>query len=202
LIDFPPLIRIIGHGAFGEVFEGWLLPDGLNAANVLGLPQHGNQPIKVAIKSLPVESARDFGDDFETEARLLSQFKHENIVTFFGVSFEQQPKYIVLEFLEGGDLKNFLRENRPRQASMRKRRNHIILPNFQDQEPLLKMGDLLGFALDVARGGQHLEATRFVHRDIAARNCLLTAKIGRRMVKIADFGMARDIYRLLRDYCS
>jgi serine/threonine protein kinase len=57
------------------------------------------------------------------------------------------------------------------------------------------MGDLLGFALDVARGCEHLEATRFVHRDIAARNCLLTAKVGRRVVKIADFGMARDIYR-------
>ncbi|KAL3083152.1 hypothetical protein niasHS_010954 [Heterodera schachtii] len=158
--------KSIGHGAFGEVFEGYLT-DATGSS------------IKVAIKSLPVESARDFSDDFETEARLLSQFKHENIVKFFGVSFEQQPKFIVLEFLEGGDLKNFLRENRPR----------------QDRDPSLKMADLLSAAADVARGCEHLEATRFVHRDIAARNCLLTAKIGRRIVKIADFGMARDIYR-------
>lgn len=59
----------------------------------------------------------------------------------------------------------------------------------------MRMGDLLAAALDVARGCEHLETTRFVHRDIAARNCLLTAKVGRRVVKIADFGMARDIYR-------
>lgn len=102
---FPKTFRIIGHGAFGEVFEGYLLDT-------------EGPPVKVAIKSLPVESARDFGDDFEMEARLLSQFKHENIVTFFGVSFEQQPKYIVLEFLEGGDLKNFLRENRPKPVGL------------------------------------------------------------------------------------
>ena len=117
-IQFSSKKRIIGHGAFGEVFEGWLLlPD----ANANGQNDGGGQkptaPIKVAVKSLPVESAHDFGDDFEMEARLLSQFKHQNIVTFFGVSFEQQPKYIVLEFLEGGDLKNFLRENRPRQVN-------------------------------------------------------------------------------------
>ncbi|KAI3422090.1 hypothetical protein GPALN_012624 [Globodera pallida] len=164
---FLRLEKSIGHGAFGEVFEGYL-------------QDSAGSSTKVAIKSLPVESARDFGDDFETEARLLSQFKHENIVNFFGVSFEQQPKFIVLEFLEGGDLKKFLRENRPR----------------PDTDPTtLKMADLLSAASDVARGCEHLEATRFVHRDIAARNCLLTAKIGRRVVKIADFGMARDIYR-------
>lgn len=45
---------------------------------------------------------------------IFSQFKHDNIVAFYGVSFEQQPRYIILEYLEGGDLKNFLRENRPK----------------------------------------------------------------------------------------
>lgn len=116
-MQFPSKNRIIGHGAFGEVFEGWLLLSDGNGKDSDG--QKPTAPIKVAVKSLPVESAHDFGDDFEMEARLLSQFKHQNIVTFFGVSFEQQPKYIVLEFLEGGDLKNFLRENRPKQVKNR-----------------------------------------------------------------------------------
>lgn len=57
------------------------------------------------------------------------------------------------------------------------------------------MIDLIEMALDVAKGCEHLEATKFVHRDIAARNCLLTTKRSGRVVKIADFGMARDIYR-------
>uniref|UniRef100_A0A1I8BKX3 Protein kinase domain-containing protein n=1 Tax=Meloidogyne hapla TaxID=6305 RepID=A0A1I8BKX3_MELHA len=99
--------RIIGHGAFGEVFEGWLLMgDGdTSLMDVDSLKEkHCNgkrTEVKVAIKSLPLESAHDFGDDFETEARLLRLIFSKTL--------------IVLEFLEGGDLKNFLRENRPRQ---------------------------------------------------------------------------------------
>lgn len=60
--------RIIGHGAFGEVYEGWLLS---NSDFCLQESTSTGTAIKVAIKSLPVESAHDFGDDFETEARLL-----------------------------------------------------------------------------------------------------------------------------------
>lgn len=57
------------------------------------------------------------------------------------------------------------------------------------------MKDLLMCAIDVAKGCAYLEEHRFIHRDIAARNCLLTTKGPGRTVKIADFGMARDIYR-------
>lgn len=58
------------------------------------------------------------------------------------------------------------------------------------------MKDLLQCAIDVAKGCQYLEELRFIHRDIAARNCLLTSRGPGRVVKIADFGMSRDIYRL------
>ena len=57
------------------------------------------------------------------------------------------------------------------------------------------MKDLLMCAMDVAKGCEYLEGHHFIHRDIAARNCLLTTKGPGRVVKIADFGMARDIYR-------
>ncbi|CAK5025320.1 unnamed protein product [Meloidogyne enterolobii] len=175
------LDKIIGHGAFGEVFEGWLLMGEGDSSFIDDNSSKDNKynekitAVKVAIKSLPLESARDFGDDFETEARLLSQFKHQNIVTFFGVSFEQQPKLSFNKHLSS---------------------DHVSNSEALDST-MLRTGDLLGFSLDIARGCQHLEETRFVHRDIAARNCLLTSKVGNRIVKIADFGMARDIYRFL-----
>lgn len=57
------------------------------------------------------------------------------------------------------------------------------------------MMDLFEMAKDVAKGCKFLADNRFIHRDIAARNCLLTKKEKGRIVKIADFGMARDIYR-------
>lgn len=57
------------------------------------------------------------------------------------------------------------------------------------------MKDLVLIAVDVAKGCKYLEDNRFIHRDIAARNCLLTTKGPGRVVKIADFGMSRDVYR-------
>lgn len=46
-----------------------------------------------------------------------SKFNHPNIVQLIGVCFENHPRYIVLELLEGGDLKSFLREMRPKPVS-------------------------------------------------------------------------------------
>lgn len=57
------------------------------------------------------------------------------------------------------------------------------------------MLDLIMCAYDVAKGCKYMEDARFIHRDIAARNCLLTTRAPGRIVKIADFGMAKDIYR-------
>jgi len=66
---------------------------------------------------------------------------------------------------------------------------------MQERPSPLTVKDLLLCAVDVAKGCRYLEQSHFIHRDIAARNCLLTTKGPGRVVKIADFGMARDIYR-------
>ncbi|KAK0407618.1 hypothetical protein QR680_003495 [Steinernema hermaphroditum] len=157
----------LGQGAFGEVYEGVLLTS--------------EAAVAVAVKTLHVSSNQQAFEDFETEALIMSKFRHENIVEFFGVSFDAIPRFLVLELLAGGDLKTFLRESRPKST------NTI--------EAKIQMIDLFEMALDVAKGCQFLEENRFIHRDLAARNCLLTHKEPGRKVKIADFGMARDIYK-------
>nr|XP_042902778.1 leukocyte tyrosine kinase receptor [Parasteatoda tepidariorum] len=161
------LFNALGNGAFGEVYQGTLR----NPVDNIEMP--------VAVKTLPELSSNQSVFDFLMEALIMSKFSHPNIVSFIGVCFDKMPRYIVLELLPGGDLKSFLRECRPR-------------PNKQST---LTISDLLKMALDVATGCQYLEENHFIHRDIAARNCLLTTKDANRVVKIADFGMARDIYR-------
>merc|ERR1719323_2210050 len=98
--------------------------------------------------------------DFLMEALIMSKFNHPNIVHFIGVCFEKHPRFILLELLAGGDLKSFLRESRPK----------------PDRPSPLVMKDLLLCAMDVAKGCEYLEGNHFIHRDIAARNCLLTTK--------------------------
>ena len=50
---------------------------------------------------------------------------------------------------------------------------------------------LLNMCKDVAKGLQFLASNRLIHRDVATRNCLVSDDL---TIKIADFGMSRDIY--------
>uniref|UniRef100_A0A8B9L4G7 Tyrosine-protein kinase receptor n=1 Tax=Astyanax mexicanus TaxID=7994 RepID=A0A8B9L4G7_ASTMX len=162
------LTRGLGHGAFGEVYEGL-------AVGIPGEPS----PMQVAVKTLPEVCSEQDELDFLMEALIISKFSHQNIVRCIGVSLQALPRFILLELMAGGDLKSFLRETRPR----------------LEHPSSLTMVDLLNIAKDIARGCQYLEENQFIHRDIAARNCLLTCKGPGRVAKIGDFGMARDIYR-------
>ncbi|XP_075060482.1 ALK tyrosine kinase receptor [Mixophyes fleayi] len=162
------LIRGLGHGAFGEVYEG----------QVLATP-NDPAPLKVAVKTLPEVCSEQDELDFLMEALIIGKFSHQNIVHCIGVSLQALPRFILLELMAGGDLKSFLRETRPR----------------LNQPSSLTMLDLLNVARDIANGCQYLEENHFIHRDIAARNCLLTCQGPGRIAKIGDFGMARDIYR-------
>ncbi|XP_008548464.1 ALK tyrosine kinase receptor isoform X1 [Microplitis demolitor] len=159
-------VKPLGQGAFGEVFQGVY-------------KYTRNEEAQIAVKTLPAVTTSQAAADFMMEALIMSKFDHPNIVKFIGISFDKNPRYIILELLAGGDLKNFLREERPK----------------PDRPTNLTMRDLIICAHDVASGCKYMEDARFIHRDIAARNCLLTCKGPGRVVKIADFGMARDIYR-------
>nr|XP_056707859.1 leukocyte tyrosine kinase receptor [Euleptes europaea] len=162
------LLRALGHGAFGEVYKGTVV-------GITGDPS----PLQVAIKTLPEICSEQDEMDFLMEALIISKFNHQNIVQCVGVSLQTLPRFILLELMTGGDMKSFLRQNRPR----------------VNQPSTLTMQDLLNIARDIACGCKYLEENHFIHRDIAARNCLLTCTGPGRVAKIGDFGMARDIYR-------
>lgn len=59
----------------------------------------------------------------------------------------------------------------------------------------LNLIDLISMCIDVAEGCSYLEQMHFIHRDLACRNCLVSSSDPKeRIIKIGDFGLARNIY--------
>lgn len=58
----------------------------------------------------------------------------------------------------------------------------------------MTLAEQIQIAIDVGQGCRYLEQQHFIHRDIAGRNCLVTSKGADRVVKIGDFGLAKDLY--------
>ncbi|XP_022257171.1 proto-oncogene tyrosine-protein kinase ROS-like [Limulus polyphemus] len=165
------LTKFLGSGAFGEVFEGV----------AYDLEGESSPPTKVAIKTLRKGATNHEKSEFMKEAKLMCNFKHDHILSLLGVCLDNNPNFIILELMEGGDLLSYLRSSR--NASV-----------FGLQP--LTLDDLLNICADVAKGCVYLEEMHFVHRDIAARNCLVSSHDpALRHVKIGDFGLARDIYK-------
>lgn len=128
---------------------------------------------QLAIKTLSDERmvSQDSAMDFVREAINMSLVEHRNIVKLIGVCLNELPLYIMMELLEGGSMKSFLLNKRTFTTSTQR----VLNDTTGETRELICIGDLLVFALDIARGCDYMQQNNFIHRDLAARNCLLTS---------------------------
>jgi serine/threonine protein kinase len=148
------LLRVLGKGAMGLVYEG----------------RDPNLDRRVAIKTIKVENlsdeaAAEYEVRFRTEARSAARLQHPNIVSVYDSDRDGDVAFLVMEFIQGDDLKHHLDQGE----------RHTL------EQTLAIMADLLA-ALDYAH------RQNIVHRDIKPANLLIEAN-GR--VKLTDFGVAR-----------
>ena len=123
----------------------------------------------VAIKVLKSEFSEDtnFVSKFRTEAQSAAVLEHPNIVNIYDVGSENGIHYIVMEYVEGINLKTYI-----------------------EKKGQLTYKEALSIAIQVGRGIQAAHAKNIVHRDIKPQNIIISTD-GK--VKVTDFGIARAV---------
>ncbi|XP_075300777.1 fibroblast growth factor receptor 1 isoform X5 [Opisthocomus hoazin] len=168
----------LGEGCFGQVV----------LAEAIGLDKEKpNRVTKVAVKMLKSDATEKDLSDLISEMEMMKMIgKHKNIINLLGACTQDGPLYVIVEYASKGNLREYLQARRP--PGMEYCYNPARVPEEQ-----LSFKDLVSCAYQVARGMEYLASKKCIHRDLAARNVLVTED---NVMKIADFGLARDIHHI------
>ncbi|XP_025407805.1 focal adhesion kinase 1 isoform X2 [Sipha flava] len=121
--------------------------------------------VAVAIKTCKPDADMATTDKFLEEAYIMQQFDHPHIIRLIGVCCSP-PVWIVMELAKLGELRAYLQNNQAH----------------------LDLATLILYSYQLSTALSYLESKKFVHRDIAARNVLVSSH---HCVKLADFGLSR-----------
>uniref|UniRef100_A0AC35FTZ3 Tyrosine-protein kinase n=1 Tax=Panagrolaimus sp. PS1159 TaxID=55785 RepID=A0AC35FTZ3_9BILA len=126
----------------------------------------------VAIKTMHNKINLESKLEFLKEARVMQKLEHPNIVRVYGVAACGSPVLLAMEICSGGSLLSHLKKHKDKIKIPRKCR----------------------YAYEAAQGLAYLEKCGVIHRDIAARNCMLTSNLS---IKVGDFGMAETLSEMV-----
>ncbi|XP_045481773.1 fibroblast growth factor receptor homolog 1-like isoform X3 [Harmonia axyridis] len=167
--------KSLGEGAFGKVVK----------ADAHGLLKPGINCV-VAVKMLKEGHTDNEMMDLVSEMEMMKMIgKHINIINLLGCCTQNGPLFVIVEFAPHGNLRDFLRQHRPSSGY------EPAIGMIEKEKKTLTQKDLVSFAYQVAKGMEYLASRRCIHRDLAARNVLVSDDY---ILKIADFGLARDIH--------
>lgn len=168
--------QVIAHGTYGTVYRG--VYDGQDVA--VKILDWGEEGLATATETAAIRAS------FRQEVAVWHKLDNPNVTKFVGASMgtsnlkipskstssdghstPSRACCVVVEYLPGGTLKNYLIRNRRKKLAFK-----IVIQ----------------IALDLSRGLSYLHSKKIVHRDVKTENMLLDAH---RTLKIADFGVAR-----------
>ncbi|XP_029100528.1 fibroblast growth factor receptor 2 isoform X8 [Monodon monoceros] len=177
--EFPrdklTLGKPLGEGCFGQVVM----------AEAVGIDKEKpKEAVTVAVKMLKDDATEKDLSDLVSEMEMMKMIgKHKNIINLLGACTQDGPLYVIVEYASKGNLREYLRARRP--PGMEYSYDITRVPEEQ-----MTFKDLVSCTYQLARGMEYLASQKCIHRDLAARNVLVTEN---NVMKIADFGLARDI---------
>ncbi|MCI8406816.1 MAG: Stk1 family PASTA domain-containing Ser/Thr kinase [Oscillospiraceae bacterium] len=145
------ILELIGFGGMAIVFKAY---------DLLGKRY-------VAVKILKDEylESEDFKRRFRNESKAIALLSHPNIVKVLDVNFSDNIQYIVMEYIDG-----------------------ITLKEYIEQQGSVKWKEAVHFTVQILRALQHAHDNGIVHRDIKPQNVMLLED---GTIKVMDFGIAR-----------
>ena len=145
------ITELIGVGGMAEVYKGVDVIDNKT----------------VAIKILKKEFAEneEFLRRFRNESKAIAVLSHPNIVKIYDVGFSEKIQYIVMEYIDG-----------------------ITLKEYIEEEKVLTWKDTIHFVIQILRALQHAHDKGIVHRDIKPQNIMMFTD---GTIKVMDFGIAK-----------
>lgn len=145
------ITELIGVGGMADVYK---------ATDIL-------EDRTVAVKILKNEFAdnEEFVRRFRNESKAIAVLSHPNIVKIYDVGFTEKIQFIVMEYIDG-----------------------ITLKEFMEQQGVIKWKDCIHFIIQILRALQHAHDRGIVHRDIKPQNIMLFPD---GTIKVMDFGIAR-----------
>lgn len=145
------ITELIGVGGMAEVYKGIDVID--------------NKPVAIKILKKEYAENEEFLRRFRNESKAIAVLSHPNIVKIYDVGFSDKLQYIVMEYIDG-----------------------ITLKEYIEEEKVLTWKDTVHFVIQILRALQHAHDKGIVHRDIKPQNIMM---FNDGTIKVMDFGIAK-----------
>ncbi len=145
------ITELIGEGGMADVYKGVDVVD--------------NKTIAIKILKKEFAESEEFLRRFRNESKAIAVLSHPNIVKIYDVGFSDKIQYIVMEYIDG-----------------------ITLKEYIENERVLSWKDAVHFVTQILRALQHAHERGIVHRDIKPQNIMVFTD---GTIKVMDFGIAK-----------
>ncbi|MDA0246300.1 MAG: serine/threonine-protein kinase [Chloroflexi bacterium] len=152
--------RFLGQGGMAQIFYGW--------------DESLDRPVAIKVIGDALKDNTSYTERFIHEARAVAKWRHEHILQVYYAGAEANNLYyFVMEFLDGSDLEQVLRQ-------------------YEEKGELIPFEDVIRIGRAIANALDYAHSKHVIHRDVKPSNILIDRE---NRIALTDFGLAMDIQR-------